>query len=361
MKKIALVGCTGSIGTQTADIVRRYPDRFSLCALAARRRSPALARLAEEFHPKQVYTADDGPMSGDFFSECDLAFIAASGFSGLSYTLKAIEAGKPVALANKESLVAGGQLVTEAAARRNAEIIPVDSEHSAIFQALGMRRTGAFSRIILTASGGPFRTFSAEQLARVTAADALCHPTWKMGKKVTVDSATLLNKGYEVIEAKWLYGVDFSHIKAVVHPESIVHSVVCFEDGAALAQLGYPDMRVPIQLALTYPDRLPCERELDFESLGTLHFERLPAERFPCFGLALEAGKAGKTAPAVLNGAAEIAVEAFLGGRISFPQIADTIKDALSRIPMSEVRAYGDVAEADRRAREEAKRYVNGL
>ena len=359
MKRIALIGCTGSIGRQVLDVVRRNPDNFKVSALVCGRNAERLAMLAEEFRPRIAFCAADGRRElADVFADCDVAFIAAGGFAGLRYTLAAIAAGKTVALANKESLVCGGELVTRAAAERGVDIIPVDSEHSAIFQALGCRRNGKFSRLVLTASGGPFLHFTKEQLAHVTAAEALKHPTWNMGEKVTIDSATLLNKGYEVIEAKWLYGADFAQIEAVVHPESIVHSLVCLEDGAALAQLGYPDMRVPIQLALTYPDRHPCAPQLDFAKLGALHFERLPAERFPCFSLALEAGRAGGTRPAVLNAAAEEAVHAFLAGGITFPQIAETIEDTLNRIPAASVTSYDVLAETDKKAREAARKFI---
>ncbi len=356
--KIALVGCTGNIGKQVADVVRRNPQTFSFSALVCGRDAEGLRALCDEFHPHIAFCGEIG--AGEVFEDCDVAFIAASGFAGLAYTLQAIGCGKKIALANKESLVVGGELVMRAAKEKGVEIVPVDSEHSAIFQALGFRRDAAFKKLVLTASGGPFLHYTEEQLARVTAKDALKHPTWNMGAKVTVDSATLLNKGYEVIEAKWLYGAKFDQIEAVVHPESIVHSLVYFEDGAALAQLGYPDMRVPIQLALTYPERLPCERELDLAALGALHFERLPAEKFPCFTLAVEAGKAGGTAPAVLNGAAEEAVRAFLRGGISFPRIAETIKDVLARVPREEAASFEAVAEADRRAREAARTLLYG-
>ncbi len=361
MVKISLIGCTGSIGEQVLRVVRSYPERFSVCALAANRRSERAEALLEEFRPQCAYFASEGgTMPEELFSECDVAFIAASGFCGLGYTLAAIRAGKKVALANKESLVVGGALVTEALERGHAELIPVDSEHSAIFQALGMRRDAKFEKLILTASGGPFSRLSEEELKGVTPAEALRHPTWKMGPKITVDSATLLNKGYEVIEAKWLYGVDFSAIETVMHPESIVHSLVAFRDGAMLAQLGYPDMRIPIQLALTCPDRLPCAPQLDLAKVGTLHFSPLPVERFPCFELALEAGKRGGTAPAVLNGAAEEAVCAFLREEISFPRIAETIAHALDRIPVGRGEEYGELEEADRAARIAAKEFIYG-
>ena len=359
MQKIALIGCTGNIGTQVVEVVRRYPEQFSFSALVAARNAAGLSALKEEFHPRLACLAAEAE-GESLFDDCDVAFIAAGGFAGLSYTLQAIEAGKKIALANKESLVCGGELVMRAAKARGVDIVPVDSEHSAIFQALSFRRDTPFEKLVLTASGGPFLHKDKEELARVTAADALRHPTWSMGAKVTIDSATLLNKGYEVIEAKWLYHTDFSRIEAVVHPESIVHSLVYFADGAAIAQLGYPDMRVPIQLALTYPKRLPCAPQLDLAKLGALHFERLPEEKFPCFSLALEAGKAGGRLPTVMNAAAEEAVQAFIKGCISFPKIAETIQDALSSIANGAAESYEALKEADALARARAKQFIYG-
>ena len=374
MVKIALIGCTGSIGRQTAQVVRSYPQHFSFSALVCEKDKAGLETLASEFRPKFCALASGGELSlpngtkqlsgedilAHVFDGCDVAFIAAGGFAGLAYTLRAAHLGKRIALANKESLVCGGELVMAALAQTGAEIVPVDSEHSALFQALSFRRDTPFQKLVLTASGGPFYHYTAEELKTVTAQDALKHPTWRMGAKITVDCATLLNKGYEVIEAKWLYGADFSQIEAVVHPESIVHSLVYFEDGAAVAQLGYPDMRLPIQLALTYPKRLPCEEELDLVKLGTLTFLPLPREKFPCFDLALQAGKAGGSAPAVLNGAGEEAVQAFLKGSISFPQIAETVKDALERIPVTKTDSFEAVAAADGEARRVAKSFIYG-
>ncbi len=358
MTKIALIGCTGSIGRQVCEIVRRHPGRFSFSALVSANDGAGLSALGREFSPRIARLATE-PFDG-LFEGCDLAFIAASGFAGLAYTLAAAKCVKKIALANKESLVCGGELVMREVEARGVELIPVDSEHSALFQALGFRRDAPFEKLVLTASGGPFLHLSAEELARVTPEDALRHPTWRMGAKVTIDSATLLNKGYEVIEAKWLYGAPFEKIEAVVHPESIVHSLVLFKDGAALAQLGYPDMKVPIQLALTYPERLPCERELDLAALGALHFERLPAEKFPCFPLALDAGKAGGTCPTVLNGAAEVAVGAYLKGGISFPQIAETISYALGALPRERAENFGALKDADLRARACATEFIYG-
>ena len=359
MVNVALIGCTGNIGGQAADVVRRYPERFRFSALVGGRNGARLKELTEEFCPD--YSADGQNVSfARVFEGCDVALIAAGGFAGLRYTLEAARRGIRIALANKESLVCGGELVLREAEKSGAEILPVDSEHSALFQALSMRRDTPFTRLILTASGGPFAAYSKEQLARVTAADALRHPTWNMGAKITIDSATLLNKGYEVIEAKWLYGADFSRIEAVMHPESIVHSLVSFADGSVMAQLAYPDMRLPIQLALTYPERLPCLDQLDVSALGALHFAPLPVETFPCFSLALEAGRAGGTCPTVLNGSAEEAVHAFLQGSITFPRIAETIQSALDALPRAEADSYEALAEADALARAAAKRYLYG-
>ena len=354
MKKIALIGCTGSIGRQTVDVVRRNRDKFSFSALVTGRNREELFVFNREFQP-EICRLSSELVESDYpalFTGCDIALIAVGGFAGLAYTLAAIQAGKTVALANKESLVCGGELVMRAAEEKGVEIVPVDSEHSALFQALSFRKDTPFSRLVLTASGGPFLHFTEEELKKVTAKDALRHPTWSMGAKITIDSATMLNKGYETIEAKWLYRTEFDKIEAIVHPESIVHSLVYFEDGAAIAQLGYPDMRVPIQLALTYPERLPCAPQLDLAKIGTLHFERLPEEKFRCFTLAIEAGKKGGIAPTVLNAAGEEAVGAFLRGGISYPQIAETIEEILQRIPDGKAESYDALKEADLRARE---------
>lgn len=359
-KKIALVGCTGNIGKQTVRIVRENPEKFCFSVLVAGRDKTGLNALKEEFLPRAALIASEIEEQDSLFYDCDVALIAAGGFAGLSYTLAAIRAGKTVALANKESLVCGGELVMREAEKRGVEIVPVDSEHSALFQALSFRRDTPFEKLVLTASGGPFFKFTEEELKSVTAKDALAHPTWNMGAKITIDSATLINKGYEVIEAKWLYHADFSKIEAVVHPESIVHSIVCFRDGAAIAQLAYPDMRLPIQLALTYPERLPCLDRLDFAKLGALHFYPLPEEKFPCFSLAIQAGKTGGTAPTLLNAAGEEAVSAFLAGRIGFMQIAETIQGVLDKVSVGRADCFETLKEADFKAREIAKKLIYG-
>ncbi len=374
MIKIALIGAGGNIGEQVCDTVRRHPEEFSFSALVCGRAGEKLSALAQEFHPAYAALAQGGALClpagtrelkgkeilSQTFEGCDVAFIAAGGFSGLAYTLRAAELGKKIALANKESLVCGGELVMRELAKTGAELAPVDSEHSALFQALSFRRDAPFQKLVLTASGGPFLDYSKEEQTRVTAKDALAHPTWSMGAKITVDSATMLNKGYEIIEAKWLYGADFSQIEAIVHRESIVHSLVYFEDGAAIAQMGYPDMRLPIQLALTYPKRISCCKQLDLAKIGTLHFERLPVEKFPCFTLAVEAGKEGGTCPTTLNGAGEVAVQAFLAGRISFPQIAETISCALEHMPCENVESFAQLQETDARARNYATELIYG-
>lgn len=371
MKKIALIGSTGSIGRQVCAVVRRHSDKYSFSALAAGVDGEGLSALINEFHPEYAYL-EKGTFSSAgttvltreekerLFEGCDVAFIAAGGFAGLEYTLLAAKSCKKIALANKESLVCGGELVMREVEKNGVDLVPVDSEHSALWQALAFRRDAPFEKLILTASGGPFRNYSQEELGRVTAKDALRHPTWNMGAKITVDSATLLNKGYEVIEAKWLYGAEFAQIEAVVHPESIVHSLVCFQDGACLAQLGYPTMEVPIQLALTYPNRLPCAPQLDLIKIGALHFERLQTENFPCFTLAVEAGKRGGTAPTLLNAAGEEAVHAFLKGSISFPKIAETIQDVLDRIPSEKIVSFGQLKEADAHGRRAATEILYG-
>ena len=371
MVRIALIGCTGSIGVQTADVVRRYPDRFCFSSLACGHAGEAFSSLLREFAPRRALCAHGTftPPAGtravgqaqELFEDCDVALIAAGGFAGLNYTLLAAAAGVRIALANKESLVCGGELVARALKKGGSELVPVDSEHSAIFQCLSFRRDAPFERLVLTASGGPFLHYTEEELHHVKAADALKHPTWNMGAKITVDSATLLNKGYEVIEANRLYGAPFDKIEAVAHPESIVHSLVYFADGAALAQLGYPDMRVPIQLALTYPERLPCEAPLDLPSLGKLTFLPFPKQKFPCFSLAVEAGRAGGTLPTVLNAAAEEAVRAFLADRITFPAIAQTIEGALSAFPREEADTFEHLAETDARARACAHTLIYGI
>jgi 1-deoxy-D-xylulose-5-phosphate reductoisomerase len=337
--RLAVLGSTGSIGQQTLDIVRSFPERFQVFALAAGANATLLSQQAQEFRPSVVYengNASSAPprsltleeIAG--LPEVDIVVVALSGEAGLLPTIAAVKAGKRIALANKESLVEAGELIMAEAVRTGARIMPVDSEHSAIWQCLA-GETAKPERIILTASGGPFRGRSAADMARVTLEQALNHPSWKMGKKVTIDSATLMNKGLEVIEAHWLFDMPFERISVVVHPQSYVHSMVQFADGSIKAQLGCPDMRLPIQYALCYPDRLPNRLErLDLAAIGRLEFEQPDLEAFPCLRLAVDAGRSGGTCPAVLSAADECSVGLFLEGRISFADIAFLVEGALN-------------------------------
>ena len=376
MKKIALIGSTGSIGRQAVEVALRYPDRFRIVALAANTDARRLAEQAERLQPRLAVLRREGasaevPAGCRFacgeaafeeacaFAEADVVLVAVTGFAGLKATLLALEAGKDVALANKESLVAGGALVTALAKKKGAHILPVDSEHSAIWQCLGFDRNAPFRRILLTASGGALRDVPLCDLACVTAKQALAHPNWRMGDKITIDCATMLNKGFEVIEAMHLFGAELAQVQVLIHRESVVHSMVEFADGAVLAQLGVPSMELPIQLALTYPERLSCALPpVDFLKLGALHFEGVDAARYPCFTLALAAAKAGGTLPCVLNAAGEVAVSAFLRGQIKYTQIAEIIEDTLSRAVRGEAESYAQLAETDRAARAAAAKRV---
>jgi 1-deoxy-D-xylulose-5-phosphate reductoisomerase len=370
VKRLAVLGSTGSIGQQTLDIVRAFPDRFRVVALAARSNTSLLSKQIAEFRPAVVYhegtLARDGierlsPVEMARLPDIDMVVVALSGDAGLAPTLAAVTAGKKVALANKESLVAAGEIITAAAERGGARIMPVDSEHSAIWQCL----TGEScppSRLILTASGGPFRHFSLEQMGLVTPAQALNHPSWRMGKKVTVDSATLMNKGFEVIEAHWLFGMPIDRIIVLVHPQSIIHSMVEFDDGTTKAQLGVPDMRLPIQYALSYPERLPNPGlpRLDWSLVRELTLEEPDGAAFPCLRLAIEAGKKGGTYPAVLSAADECAVELFLARRIGFTDIARLVEDALaSHHPVNDIE-LGDIVAAAAWARQRVVDSVSG-
>ena len=347
--RLALIGATGSIGRQTLEIVRAHPDRFEIVALAAGHVSAALTALADEFQPRLVVAAADddraalavpgrdllrgpaGLMTLATQPDIDLVVVASAGHAAIEPTLAAIKAGKQIALANKEAIVCAGGQIMAAAEQAGVVIRPMDSEHSAIWQCLACGQvTQPLRRITLTASGGPFRALSSAELARVTASEALAHPTWRMGEKITVDSATLMNKGLEVIEARWLFGLDYDQIDVLVHPQSIVHSLIEFVDGSVLAQLGLPDMRLPIQVALGYPERLPSTLErLDLARIGRLDFEPPRWDDFPCLRLAFEAGRAGATYPTVLSAADEVAVALFLAGVVNFPGIADLIARAL--------------------------------
>ena len=381
MKRISLIGSTGSIGRQVCSVVRRHPDKFKIDSIVANSSAELFLQQVNEFRPEYAALADEkiGKQIADkipagvkfgygeraaeeAISYGDVAFVAATGFAGLKYSLKAAELRKNIALANKETLVCGGELVMHNVKNAGVELMPVDSEHSALWQALHFRTDAPFRRLIITASGGPFYGYTPEQLEKVTAKDALKHPTWQMGAKITIDSATLLNKGFEVIEAKWPYSAPLEKIHTIVQPESIIHSMVEFDDGGILAQMSYPTMELPIQLALTYPDRFDCGlKPLDFVALGGIRFLPLERKRFPCFDLALTSAELGDNYPCALNGAGEIAVRAFLDGRIGFTKIADTIEDALKKTERAKPENYGVLSETDRRARALAEEYIKGI
>lgn len=356
---VVILGSTGSIGTQALDVLSRHRDEYRVVALAAGRNRELLARQAAEFDVPADMTracADEPEVLTELasLSQADVVLNAVVGFAGLPATLAALQTGKRLALANKESLIAAGPVVAKARAAGGGEIVPVDSEHSAVWQCLRAGRASEVRRIVLTASGGPFRGRTAEQLRAVTIADALAHPTWSMGAKITVDSSTLMNKGLEVIEAHELFGVAFDQIDVVVHPQSVVHSMVEFCDGATIAQLSMPDMRLPIALALGAPNRLPEPYgAIDWSTLGHLDFEVPDLGTFRCLALAYDAGRAGGTAPAILSAANEVAVDAFLDGRIAWAEIAPVVEEVLSE-GAGTADEIADVLEADRRARERA-------
>ncbi len=378
-RRVAVVGSTGSIGTQTLDVLRSAPDRFVVSALGAARSVDLLAAQAEEFHPGVVAIADSaferklaellpagielraGPGAlSSLVETADVVLNAVVGFAGLGVTVVALREGRRLALANKESLVAGAPVVRRARSSPGAELVPVDSEHGAIHQCLACGRREAVARLVITASGGPFRGRTAADLTSVTVADALAHPTWQMGPKITIDSSTLMNKGLEVIEARELFDIDYDRIEVVVHPQSIVHSMVEFCDGTTIAQLSVPDMRLPIGYALGYPDRLAHPYgSLDFSAPVHLEFEPPDFMTFPCLRLAYEAGRAGGSAPAWLNAANEVAVAAFLGGRIPWAAIAEVVADTLEAHEPADLVQVEDVLAADALARVRAASAVD--
>ncbi|MCL0076458.1 1-deoxy-D-xylulose-5-phosphate reductoisomerase [Dehalococcoidia bacterium] len=362
MKRIAVLGSTGSIGQQTLEVVRAFPEKLEVVALATRRNTTLMRQQIQEFHPELVLVGGQGPSLEELAShpDVDLVVVATSGKAGLLPTLAAIRSGKAVALANKEALVMAGGIVMAEARRYGVEIRPVDSEHSAIWQCLQGEESNQIAQIILTASGGPFRDRSPEELGGITAEQALQHPTWHMGRKVTIDSATLMNKGMEVIEAHWLFGLPYDRIKVMIHPGSIIHSMVEFVDGSVKAQLGVPDMRLPIQYALSHPERWanPVLPELNLEKIDSLELEPVDMERFPCLKLAVEAGTAGDTYPAVLCAADEMAVDFFLGGKIGFLDIPRLIRDTLDLHGRVANPALEDILAADDWARATAKEWI---
>lgn len=373
MRRIAILGSTGSIGTQSLDVIRRHPESFCAAALAARSSAAALAAQVREFSPAAAALvcppegfAGENNCEWSFGEEAlldicaredvDAVLVAVVGIAGLPAVLRAIECGKTVLLANKEALVTGGALVMEAARRKGVSLLPVDSEHSAIFQCIQGRPNAHPRRIVLTASGGPFRTWSREQIERATVEQALRHPNWSMGRKITIDSASMVNKALEVIEARWLFDMAPEDIEVVVHPQSVVHSGVEFSDGALLCQMGLPDMRVPIAYAMSYPDRMGDVGErLDLTRAGALTFEAPDFARFPALKLAWEVLREGGDAPVRLNGANEVAVDLVLRGELPFFRIADLLAETLSREGARPVREVADVLDADRRARETAR------
>ncbi|UCE98531.1 MAG: 1-deoxy-D-xylulose-5-phosphate reductoisomerase [Dehalococcoidia bacterium] len=375
MKKLAVIGCTGSIGRQTLEVVRSLSDRFKVIGLTGGSNITLLKKQVDKFKPQFIYYRDkktDAQLENyEFLPEeamashpdVDTVVIATPGGCGLKPTLAAVKAGKDVALANKEALVTAGEIIIAEAKKSGAHILPVDSEHSAIWQCLEGEKTPP-ARIILTASGGPFLGYTAKQLTEVTVEQALKHPTWRMGKKVTIDSATLMNKGLEVIEANRLFDISFEKISILIHPQSIIHSFVEFIDGSTKAQLGWPDMRLPIQYALTYPERLLNIQlpRLDWDKINQLNFEQLNMDSFPCLKLAIEAGKRGGTMPAVLCAADEVAVDFYLSNHIGFGDIANLIQQLLKQHEtLFETQpTIDDIQNADAWTRENAIRLVLG-
>jgi 1-deoxy-D-xylulose-5-phosphate reductoisomerase len=370
VRRIAILGSTGSIGKQALALAARHPDRFRIVSLAARDNLDLLAEQVRAFGPAlvsvataeaagalrsrldgagtEILSGESGLLQVATHPEADLVLSAVVGAAGLLPTFAAVRAGKAVALANKEALVSAGELITAEAARRGVRLLPVDSEHSAIFQCLERGGTASLRSVILTGSGGPFRTRAKADLETVTPGEALRHPRWSMGKKISIDSATLMNKGLEVIEARWLFGLSLDAIRVLIHPESIVHSLVEYVDGSLLAQLSITDMGLPILYALTYPERLPNHfPALDLARVGSLTFEEVDHDRFPCVGYAYAAARAGGTAPAVLNAANEVAVGLFLRDAIPFTAIPRLVAEALDRHPVRPVRSVEEVLAAD--------------
>ena len=374
MKKICILGSTGSIGTQALDVIRQHSDLFEVHTLTAYNNAQLLIQQAREFQPDsvvivredlynevsdaladlpiKVYTGSQALCEVVTHSEIDIVLTAMVGFAGLRPTIAAINAKKTIALANKETLVVAGVLICNLAVKNKVAILPVDSEHSAILQSLTGEGDNKIEKILLTASGGPFRTFTRELMETVTPAQALRHPNWEMGAKITIDSATLMNKGFEMIEAKWLFDISPEDIQVVVHPESIIHSAVQFEDGSVKAQMGVPDMRLPIQYAFTYPARLHLDGDrLDLFKLGSMNFEPADMERFPCLRLAYEAIRIGGTVPCVLNAANEIVNLAFRERKISYPMIAEIIEKTMQAIAVIHNPTLEQLIETDEQAR----------
>lgn len=385
MKNITILGSTGSIGISALDIIEKNPDKFSVAALTAGKNVRLLARQIVKFHPKivavqtlteakalrqalgtknllPIFYDKTGIAEAAACSFSDIVISAISGAAGLQPTLAAIEAGKDIALANKETMVVAGSLVTKKAAEKNVKILPVDSEHSAIFQCLEGQNRHCLQRIILTASGGPFYALSRDKLKKVTPKQALNHPRWKMGKKITIDSASLMNKGLEIIEAKWLFGLSMDQIDVLIHPQSVVHSLTEFQDGSVLAQMGIADMRIPIAYALTWPERLKNDLPLlNLAKIGSLTFFKPDTQKFPCLALAQEAGRLGGSAPVVLNAANEIAVAAFLENKINFNKMPKIIEKMLRSHAIKDNPSLDEIMDIDGDTRRQAQILVNHL
>lgn len=380
-RKICILGSTGSIGTQALEVISHHSDQFEAYVLTAGSNADLLIKQARQFNPCavviadetrydlvsqalsdlpiQVYAGSDALCQVVTMEPIDMVLTALVGFSGLKPTISAIKSHKTIALANKETLVVAGELITHLCMEHNVAMLPVDSEHSAIFQSL-MGEHSAIEKIILTASGGPFRTYSPDEMLHVTATQALKHPNWEMGAKITIDSASMMNKGFEVIEAKWLFDIEPERIQVVVHPQSIIHSAVQFEDGAVKAQLGMPDMRVPIQLALSYPQRLKSSfPRIDWWDMPDLSFERPDLNRFPCLALAYEATRRKGNAPCVLNAANEVVNLAFRQERCAFLQMADVISETLARVPYIENPTLEDYLATDAESRRVASQLLS--
>jgi 1-deoxy-D-xylulose-5-phosphate reductoisomerase len=376
MKRVVLLGSTGSIGTSTLKVAEDMPDRIQMVGLAAGNNAQLLREQTARFQPAaicindaakagdlraslpastQVHTGDEGLLQLATLPEADIVLIAIVGTAGLQPALAAIRAGKDIAVASKEILVMAGEMVMGEAARHGVRVLAVDSEHSAIFQCLDGKPASSVRRLWLTASGGPFRTTPREEFPHITVERALKHPSWVMGRKITIDSATLFNKGLEMIEARWLFAVEMARVSVVVHPQSVVHSMVEFIDGSIIAQLSTPDMCLPIQYALTYPERVASSRvQTDFARLGRLTFEEPDTERFPAIPLARQAGETGGTLPAVFNAANEVAVEAFVSHRLSFPGITETVRRTMNRHKVVAHPSLEQILSADAWARQEA-------
>ena len=380
-RKICILGSTGSIGTQALEVISHHSDQFEAYVLTAGSNADLLIKQARQFNPCavviadetrydlvsqalsdlpiQVYTGSDALCQVVTMEPIDMVLTALVGFSGLKPTISAIKSHKTIALANKETLVVAGELITRLCTEHNVAMLPVDSEHSAIFQSL-MGEHSAIEKIILTASGGPFRTYSPDEMLHITATQALKHPNWEMGAKITIDSASMMNKGFEVIEAKWLFDIEPERIQVVVHPQSIIHSAVQFEDGAVKAQLGMPDMRVPIQLALSYPQRLKSSfPRIDWWDMPDLSFERPDLNRFPCLALAYEATRRKGNAPCVLNAANEVVNLAFRQERCAFLQMADVISETLAHVPYIENPTLEDYLATDAESRRVASQLLS--